>query len=190
MNRRFNFKLVAYQTVEEVQHSLNEIVKADKERKEGGYSSNDDIVYSNVHQPFLSSNVRQILQDLNPTMKAILATDAADYEELDPINLNLALFLSYYKGTVGKEVSNEEVKPIKDRTSSTKIRVRMTSASQVRKINPAEMVKPGFDYKLAKKDFMIKEGISYEGKMQAFSILVDRSGSMNCVAKQIGRAHV
>lgn len=129
------------------------------------------------------SCVRDFLYDLSPTIANIYGKEkVADV----PINLNILKDIkvkSFLEEKVGLE-TNLERKLVENNSSKKKRITNMTSHSQIMKTNKSSMIMPNFDDKLAKKELSIKEKVKPETRKQVVTIMLDDSGSMNCIQKQ------
>jgi hypothetical protein len=129
------------------------------------------------------SCVRDFLYDLSPTIANIYGKERiADV----PINLNILKDIkvkSFLEQTVGLE-TNLERKLVENNSSKKKRITNMNSHSQVMKTSKTQMIMPNFDDKLAKKELTIKEKVKPETRKQVITMLLDDSGSMNCIQKQ------
>jgi hypothetical protein len=131
----------------------------------------------------LTSCVRDFLYDLSPEILSIYGVN----NKLDmPIDLKIFKDIkikAYLENKLGME-ETKELKVIEDNSSKMKKHMNMTSASDLSKVSKLKMVMPDFQVKAAKKELVVSKKVSPVTKKQMFTMLLDDSGSMQCIQKQ------
>jgi len=131
----------------------------------------------------LTSCVREFLSDLSPEILNIYGVN----NKLDmPINLKIFKDIkikAYLENKLGME-ETKEMKVIEDASSKKKKHMNMTSVSDLSKVSKVKLAMPDFNIKLAKKELIVNKKVSPVTKKQMFTMLLDDSGSMQCVQKQ------
>lgn len=131
----------------------------------------------------LTSCVRDFLDDLSPE---ILSIYGAKNKLAMPVDLKIFKDIkikAYLESKLGME-ETKELKVKNDSSSKIKKHMTMESMSDVSKLNKAKMAMPDFEMKLAKKELIVSKKVSPVTKKQMFTMLLDDSGSMQCVQKQ------
>ena len=143
-----------------------------KKNKEGNETKQDIV-----------SCVRDFLYDLSPEIANIYGKDSV---ASIPINKNILRDLkvkAHLEDKVGLETSLD--KKFEENNASRRKEIKpMTEFSQVTKANKVQMLMPNYKEKLAKKELQIKVKVKPVTKKQSLYMLLDDSGSMNCISKQ------
>jgi hypothetical protein len=158
--------------IEEMSKGIEEPQLIEGKKKDGSETKKDVI-----------SCVRDYLYDLSPSIANIYGEDSIASV---PINLKILKDIktkAYLENSLGLETSLE--KKLIENNNSKKKKIReMRSHGEVMKTSKTQMVLPAFDSKLAKKELTIKTKVKPETKKQMLTMLLDDSGSMNCIQKQ------
>jgi hypothetical protein len=129
------------------------------------------------------SCVRDFLYDLSPSIANIYGEDSV---QSTPVNLKILKDIktkAYLEHELGLETSLEKKEIENNRSNKKKIR-NMHSYSEATKANKSAMILPNYEDKMIKKELAIKVKVKPEAKKQMLTMLLDDSGSMNCIAKQ------
>lgn len=158
--------------IKEMSNGVNDAADAESKKKDGKETSKDVI-----------SCVRDFLYDLSPSIANIYGEDSV---ASTPVNLKILKDIktkAYLEHELGLETSLEKKEIENNRSNKKKIR-NMNSYSEATKANKSAMIMPNYEDKMIKKELSIKVKVKPEAKKQMLTMLLDDSGSMNCVSKQ------
>lgn len=158
--------------IQEMSQGIEEPQLVEGKKKDGSETKKD-----------LISCVRDYLYDLSPSIANIYGEDSVASTPINPKILKDIKVKAYLENSLGLETSLE--KKLIENNDSKKKKIReMRSHGEVMKTGKTQMILPGFKGKLAKKELTIKTKVKPETKKQMLTMLLDDSGSMNCIQKQ------
>lgn len=174
INNAFSLQFRGYVSEEDVNKSVSDIFKLyDKDTKDVSFD-------------YLGSNIRTTLCDLESMHLDVLYDRPTPEVEINEITFPFAKALSNYSEKMDKLVadSGNTTRRVKDRNSEESVVVRVTSASQLKRLSKRELTDPKMIEKFAKGELTVKERVSYEKNKTVFIVALDNSGSMNNALKQ------